>query len=82
MLKLHQQSQVFSLDWERQYLHLVTEQLITNVYSPARLIDSRSKLYKQLSELQNSKSMGILNDAEYAIEKEMTMDLLRQLKGQ
>ena len=53
-----------------------------NRCSPARLIDSRSKLYKQLSELQNSKSMGILNDAEYAIEKEMTMDLLRQLKGQ
>ena len=53
-----------------------------NRCSPARLIDSRSKLYKQLSELQNSKSMGILNDAEYAIEKETTMDLLKQLKGQ
>ena len=49
--------------------------------SPARLIESRSKLYKQLSELQNLKSAGILTESEYATEKETIMDLLKQLKG-
>jgi hypothetical protein len=48
--------------------------------SPAKLINSRSKLYKQ-SELQNLKSAGILTDSEYATEKETIMDLLKQLKG-
>ena len=48
--------------------------------SPARLIDSRSKLYKQLSELQNLKSAGILTESEYSAEKETIMDLLTQLK--
>lgn len=45
------------------------------------MIDSRAKLYKQLSELQNLRSMGILTDAEYATEKETIMDLLKKLKG-
>lgn len=49
--------------------------------SPARLIDSRSKLYKQLSELQNLKSAGILTEDEYVTEKETIMDLLKQLKN-
>ena len=49
--------------------------------SPAKMIDSRAKLYKQLSELQNLKSMGILTDAEYAMEKETIMDLLKKLKS-
>lgn len=49
--------------------------------SPAKLIDSRSKLYKQLSELQNLRSMGILTDAEYATEKETIMSLLKELKS-
>ena len=33
--------------------------------SPAKVIDSRSKLYKQLSELQNLKTSGILTEEEY-----------------
>ena len=49
--------------------------------SPAKMIDSRAKLYKQLLELQNLKSMGILTDAEYAMEKETIMDLLKKLKS-
>ena len=49
--------------------------------SPAKLIDSRSKLYKQLSELQNLRSMGILTDAEYATEKETILSLLKELKS-
>ena len=46
--------------------------------SPAKMIDSRAKLYKQLSELQNLRSTGILTDAEYATEKETIMDLLKK----
>ena len=37
-------------------------------HSPAKLIESRSKLYKQLTELQNLKSVGVLDDTEYAAE--------------
>ena len=44
------------------------------------LIDSRSKLYKQLSELQTLKSAGVLTNSEYATEKETIMDLLKQPK--
>lgn len=47
--------------------------------SPAKLIESRSKLYKQLAELQNLKSVGVLNDSEYSTEKDTILDLLRQL---
>ena len=53
----------------------------TSTSSPAKLIDSRSKLYKQLTELQSLKSAGILTETEYATEKETIMDLLKQLKG-
>ena len=53
----------------------------TSSSSPAKLIESRSKLYKQLSELQNLRSMGILTDAEYATEKETIMNLLKELKS-
>ena len=49
--------------------------------SPARVIDSRSKLYKQLSDLQNLKSSGVLSEDEYLLEKESIMDLLTKLKA-
>ena len=48
--------------------------------SPAKVIESRSKLYKQLSELQNLESSGVLTDEEYKSEKESIMNLLQQLK--
>ena len=47
--------------------------------SPAKVIDSRSKLYKQLSELQNLKTSSILTEEEYITEKESIMTLLKQL---
>ena len=50
--------------------------------SPARLIDSRSKLYKQLSELQNLKSAGILTDSEYATEERDYYGPIETTKGQ
>ena len=45
------------------------------------MIDSRSKLYKQLSDLQNLKSSGVLSEDEYLLEKESIMDLLTKLKA-
>ena len=50
-------------------------------HSPARVIGSRSKLYKQLTELQNLKNAGVLDDAyvEYKTEKETIMNLLKHL---
>ena len=48
--------------------------------SPVKVIESRSKLYKQLIELQNLESSGVLTDEEYRTEKESIMNLLRQLK--
>ena len=50
-----------------------------SVGSPAKLIESRSKLYKQLSELQSLRSSGVLTDEEYKAEKEVIMELLKQL---
>ena len=47
----------------------------TSMSSPAKLIENRSKLYKQLSELKNLKSCGVLDDEEYAAEKATLMDL-------
>ena len=47
--------------------------------SPAKLIDSRSKLYKQLSELQSLRTSGVLTEEEYIMEKESIMTLLKQL---
>ena len=49
--------------------------------SPAKVIEGRSKLYKQLSELQNLRSIGILSEDEYITEKESIMDLLKKLKA-
>lgn len=50
-----------------------TGQSGVSVSSPAKVIESRSKLYKQLSELQSHKSMGVLRDDEYVAEKETIM---------
>ena len=49
--------------------------------SPAKLIDSRSKYYKQLSDRNSLKVSGILTEDEYAEEKESVMSLLRKLKA-
>ena len=56
-----------------------TQRQSTGVSSPAKLIENRSKLYKQLSELKNLKGCGVLSDAEYATEKASIMVLLKQL---
>ena len=48
--------------------------------SPSKLIEDRSKLYKQLSELHNLKSANILTEQEYVMEKDTIMELLRKLK--
>ena len=47
--------------------------------SPGRLIDARSKCYKQLSELHNLKSSGILSEEEYLVEKSAVMANLKLL---
>ena len=51
----------------------------SSITSPAKLIENRSKLYKQLSELKVLKSSGVLNDEEYTTEKATIMNLLKQL---
>ena len=48
--------------------------------SPAKLIDSRSKCYKQLIDLSNLKQSGLLSDAEYASEREAIMSMLKKIK--
>ena len=49
--------------------------------SPAKLIENRSGLYKQLSELQALKSDGIFTEEEYASEKAAIMEILRKLNS-
>ena len=48
--------------------------------SPSKLIEDRSKLYKQLSELHNLKNANILTEEEYLVEKKAIMGLLQKLK--
>ena len=48
--------------------------------SPVRVIDSRSKLYKQLNELQALRASEIITDEEYEIEKTSILTMLRQLR--
>ncbi len=48
--------------------------------SPAKIIDNRSKCYKQLAELNNLKLTGLLNDEEYATERQAIIEVLNQLK--
>lgn len=50
-----------------------------NVSSPVDAIESRSKLYKQLSDLSNLKSIGVLTEGEYLSEKQAIMNLLQNL---
>ena len=47
--------------------------------SPSKLIEDRSKLYKQLSELHRLRSANILIEEEYMIEKDTIMELLKKL---
>ena len=42
------------------------------------MIESRSKLYKQLTELQN---LGVLDENEYKVEKETILNLLHKLSA-
>ena len=39
--------------------------------SPARLIESRSKLYKQLADLQNLKTAGILTEMNTSLKRQL-----------
>ena len=47
--------------------------------SPVKAIESRSKLYKQLSELNNLKTIGVLTEGEYLSEKQAIMNLLKEI---
>ena len=47
--------------------------------SPARVIDNRSKCYKQLAELRNLMESGLLSEDEYASERAAIMATLKNL---
>ena len=47
--------------------------------SPAKLIDNRSKCYKQLADLSSLKQSGLLSETEYASEREAIMSMLKKL---
>ena len=49
--------------------------------SPAKVVESRSKCYKQLSDLNQLKASGIISEVEYAEEKESVMSVLRKLRN-
>ena len=68
----------FNLTVIRLHFHLPTAD---HASSPAKVIENCSKLYKQHSELQNLKTLGILHDREYANEKETIMDLLNNSRA-
>ena len=49
--------------------------------SPAKLIERRSKCYKQLSELNNLRTAGVLSDSEYQLENDPVMETLKGLQN-
>ena len=53
----------------------------TQGHSPARVIENRSRCYKQLTELKNLQVNGILTSEEYASEREAVMASLKSLKS-
>ena len=52
------------------------------VHSPAKVIDGRSKCYRQLSELKSLVESGLLSDEEYQVEHEAIMNISFMLKNQ
>ena len=49
--------------------------------SPAKIIEARSKCYKQLHDLSNLKESGVLTNEQYSEEKDAVLGILRKLKG-
>ena len=49
--------------------------------SPARLIENRSKCYKQLADLNSLKESGLLTEAEYASERDAILNMLKRLRN-
>ena len=47
--------------------------------SPAKVIDSRSKCYKQLGELKSLKDSDLLSEEEYVRERQAIMNILGSL---
>ena len=50
--------------------------------SPAKLIEARSKCYKQLHDLGSLKDTGVLSESEYFTEKKAVLGVLRKLNGE
>ena len=48
---------------------------------PAKVIENRSECYKQLADLSNLKQSGLLDDEEYAAERQAIMEVLKKLKN-
>ena len=49
--------------------------------SPGKIIENRSKCYRQLGELKNLHEGGLISEDEYACERECIMDTLKKLAG-
>ena len=47
--------------------------------SPAKIIHNRSKCYRQLTDLQNLQSHGLLSDEDYSRERDAIMGILKKL---
>ena len=52
-----------------------------NSASPAKVIDNRSKCYKQLGELKSLKDSNLLSEDEYMSERQAIMATLRSLSS-
>ena len=62
-----------------QILSTPTSTSTVSSSSPAKMIDNRSKCYKQLSEIKNLNQAGILSDEEYMTEREAIMEVLKSI---
>ena len=49
--------------------------------SPAKIIENRSKCYRQLSELRNLKDEGLISDEDYDHERGAIMGMLKKFQA-
>ena len=49
--------------------------------SPAKIIDNRSKCYRQLSELRNLKDEGLISGEDYDRERSAIMSMLKKFQA-
>ena len=58
-----------------------TQNQIILTFSPAKIIENRSKCHRQLSELRNLKDEGLISNEDYDHERSVIMGTLKKFQA-